>query len=286
MIFLTILRAANRQPMAKMIVAGLDGPQKFNARMSKRFYVQRRSFDSIFELHKILGELENDSISFVIRGEPVPNCDLSQPVRRLKYRDGDEGPFFQDAAARWVCFDFDGIACPANIDPMSNPDAAISYLRRLLPPTFHNVTCSYQWSNGAGFDGWANLRAHLWFIIDRSINDDELRQWVYDARLPVDAALFNTVQPHFTARPLFVGMADPIPIRSNILLGIHNVAKIEISRPIDPHFERMRPSPIRSDVAKSVGARSQFIGSDDQILSYRRAGGPIGLLSALKEASR
>ena len=150
---LTILTSANHEPMAKRIVADADGMRKINARMSKRYWVQQREFDSIFDLHNILCELENDPYSFVIRGEPVADLDPMKPVRRLKYREGNDGPTFQDAGARWVCFDFDVITCPADINPASNPDAAISYLRRLLPPAFHNVTCSYQWSNGASFDG-------------------------------------------------------------------------------------------------------------------------------------
>lgn len=246
---ITILTALSGQPMTKQITAG----GKKSPRMSKWFTAHCRSFNSIFDLCNILCEIETDPFSFVIRGELIPGYNTSQPVRRLKYCDDGEGPFFRDVAARWVCFDFDRIERPDNIDAGSNPDVAISYLRNLLPSEFHNVTCCYQWSSGAGLGGWAQLRAHLWFMIDKDVTNDHLREWVYDYELPVDPSLFNTVQPHFTARPIFSGVIDPIKIRTNILLGIYNVANIEIKTNVDHDAAAMRRSAVWPGVAESVG---------------------------------
>lgn len=285
---LTILTSSGHQPLTKQFIATATGLQKLPMHMSKMFRVKRRSFGSIYDLHNILCYLERDSFSFIIRGEPIDGLDLSRPMRRLKYSDTDAVATFQSSAEgnRWICFDFDKIECPAAIDPSLSPEKAIRYLRRLLPAEFQNVTCSWQWSSGAGLDGWSTLSAHLWFMLATPFTDDRLREWVYDLRLPVDASLFNAVQPHFTAAPIFHGMNDHINQRSGLISGTTDVVKIKIAEHIDRDITPVRRSPIRASVAEPIGAGPQFIGSDDQILSYWRAGGPIGLLSALKEASR
>jgi hypothetical protein len=41
--------------------------------------------------------------------------------------------------------------------------------------------------------------------------------------VPIDTALFRTVQPHYTAAPLFIGMNDPLPRRSGFWKGLDDV---------------------------------------------------------------
>ena len=59
------------------------------------------------------------------------------------------------------------------------------------------------------------IRLHLWFWLSHSSSDAEMKGWLQNA--PVDLALFNPAQPHFTAKPIFIGDAeDPMPGRSGI----------------------------------------------------------------------
>ena len=65
---------------------------------------------------------------------------------------------------------------------------------------------------------WTELRLHLWFWCDRPACDGSLRPWVKSIPY-ADASLFNSVQPHYTAAPIFVGGVDPVTERSGLLPG-------------------------------------------------------------------
>jgi hypothetical protein len=63
---------------------------------------------------------------------------------------------------------------------------------------------------------------HIWFWFDRPISDAQLKAWgkSHNAKMGqkiVDTALFNDVQAHYTAAPMFMGMADPFPVRSGLV---------------------------------------------------------------------
>ena len=56
---------------------------------------------------------------------------------------------------------------------------------------------------------------HLWFWLDRPCSDNELKVWL--SGCPVDMRMFNPIQIHLTANPLFIdGAVDPYPNRSGL----------------------------------------------------------------------
>ena len=56
---------------------------------------------------------------------------------------------------------------------------------------------------------------HLWFWLDRSCSDDEMKAWL--SGCPVDMRMFNPIQIHLTANPQFSdGAVDPYPNRSGL----------------------------------------------------------------------
>lgn len=272
--FLTILTSASGIPTAKKFILGADDTiQKLPPRMSRFFTCERMKFTDIFGLHLFLRELENDPYSFVIRGEPVnESTDGTRPVRRTKYADGDQSADFRSAESgiSWLCFDFDKIACPNHINPSNDPETSIRYLRDLLPASFQQTTCSWQWSNSAGMDGWKTLSAHLWFVVSNPLDDDSLRQWARELSLPVDLSLFNTVQPHFTAKPIFENVSDPAQQRSGILCGSQDSATINLGQHNESGLtQAMRGSSLRRGLAESTGSRSQGFRSARPILVDR-----------------
>jgi hypothetical protein len=59
------------------------------------------------------------------------------------------------------------------------------------------------------------VRLHLWYWLSRPCSDAEMKGWLQES--PVDLALFNPVQMHFTANPVFLdGATDPFPDRSGM----------------------------------------------------------------------
>jgi hypothetical protein len=84
-----------------------------------------------------------------------------------------------------------------------------------LPWHFHGAGAVLQATGSAGIK--PGIRARLWCLLDRPVSDAEAKRWLAEA--PVDRSLFNPIQAHYTAAPVFVhGIADPLPWR---------VAKIE-----------------------------------------------------------
>jgi hypothetical protein len=98
-----------------------------------------------------------------------------------------------------------------------------------LPTEFHDVSYCYQFSSSAGvsgvkwsgdpnaevktYAGWAKISAHVFFWLkDKTQNID---QWAKNLNAQrgftvIDPAPLRTVQPNFTARPIFIGIADPL----------------------------------------------------------------------------
>lgn len=289
--YLTILTTAAGQPATKSFVRERGTITKLPTQMSKYFTVERHAVATIYDLAAILTELNSSPRKFVIRGEPLSETD--QPVRRLKHDSAEGKATFRGSpnGQSWVCFDFDKINCPDGIFPARDFENAMIYLSDMLPAEFHDVTFWAQLSSSAGIDGWDKVSAHLWFMLDRPVTDDQLHQWAGNIDAPIDARLFNAVQPHFTAAPIFAyDVADPCPVRCGLIKGTRDVASINLSktdeckgitensRDIEPDSERTRATP-RSD-RPSPGSRhpqmgiwrreDQRAGSDSRAIILKR----------------
>ena len=59
------------------------------------------------------------------------------------------------------------------------------------------------------------IRIHLWFWLSRKVTDIEMQAWLGTSE--VDLSLFQPVQMHYIAKPMFNGGAiDPLPKRSGL----------------------------------------------------------------------
>ena len=63
---------------------------------------------------------------------------------------------------------------------------------------------------------------HIWFWLAKPVPDSALKIWAADLNTTagvtlIDPALFQHVQAHYTAAPIFDGVDDPFPVRSDMV---------------------------------------------------------------------
>ena len=108
---------------------------------------------------------------------------------------------------------------------LSDQQAMLSYAIQQLPAEFQTVDCWYHFSSSMGIK--AGIRLHLWFWLDRSCSDDEMKVWL--SSCPVDQRLFNPIQIHLTANPQFSdGAIDPYPNRSGLFEAGSGVSTVPV----------------------------------------------------------
>lgn len=159
----------------------------------------------------------------LIRG-PVEFPHIRNTRRRLNvFQEPESG-------TPWVMLDFDDLEIPKRI---GNPDTlqAIEWtIENHLPEEFHGVTFVFQFSNSAGLlepDGTpyrTGFNAHLFFVFDRGVTNVALKHWLED--FPVDGALFNAVQIHYTSNPTITGIKCVLEQRQGIVQKAQDVVQV------------------------------------------------------------
>lgn len=231
--FVTVLRS-NGPKFAKKIVTlqEVEGYQK-----ALWVHAEERPINSILDLSTVLREIESDPRRCVIRGRlrdnwrEIMGANWPQWAKKYqeKYRhklqrpEGDwvlrRAALFDDAPHHWVLFDSDEFQ--PNSDPVAQAsDAAHEYIHR-LPSEFDGVSFHLQLSNSAGLPKSEGLfKAHVWFWLDEKRTSAQLKAWAEglwptkEGR-PVDTAVFNQVQVHYTAAPVLApGVVLPVEQRT------------------------------------------------------------------------
>jgi hypothetical protein len=252
--YVTIL--TSKGPLAsKRITAIPGGPPKVESYGSAKFFsISQTGVSNIDELAELLGRVvERSPRSFIVRGKPKEGIDQRRAQRRVHDRrnsDGTVTPATIEAAEhRWIALDCDRIACPDWLDPFEEPDQTVEHVVSRLPVEFHDATVWWQFTSSAGIKPGISLRLFFWS--DRPLADWELKQWLADS--PVDHSIFAPAQPIYVARPIFVGMPDPVPFRSGIWRGDRDA----ITPPV---IERPKPKPVSSGDAftGSAGGGYEF----------------------------
>jgi hypothetical protein len=223
----------------------------------KWFAVESAEVECIGALSALLTRLGRDTTALVIRGELLPGVDPRR-VRRLKHRRGNAGPCFAEPVGgrRWVLIDFDRVPIRADIDLVDDPEGAVEYLVGLLPDAFQDVSCHWQLSSSAGMSDLGVLSAHLWFWLDRPVTEGGLKRWATTIAVPIDRSLFNEVQPHFTAAPIFeAGVRDPLPRRSGLRIGLEDAVQLVVPDPAP-----RRASPGSTGAGEGLGRRCRVRG--------------------------
>ena len=170
--------------------------------------------NSLSALSELLLDLESRTDAYVIRGNLIEGRQQQAIRRTLKPRQCQE-PFFETASRSWCMIDIDDVPLPEELsDYKNNKTELVAHAVSKLPSQFQGVQCWYQFSSSMGIKK-DKIRLHLWYWLSRPCSDAEMKGWLQE--YSVDLALFNPVQPHFTANPIFLeGATDPFPDRSGM----------------------------------------------------------------------
>ena len=182
------------------------------------FDVGERTVSSLSDLSSLLTSLEHDPSKFIIRGELIEGRE-KENIRRTgkSHLFNDPNSNFNPAPHRWCMIDIDDLELPAEYADVdaSKPDI-LAHTTAKLPEAFRGVDCHYQISASMGVKT-DKIRVHLWYWLNRSVSDAEMKAWMGQSDVPVDMSLFRPVQPHFTANPIFEnGAINPLPNRSGV----------------------------------------------------------------------
>ena len=252
---LSLLRCRNHQALTKQYYLDSDAAiAKRSYDLVKSFMVQQRRVDNIRQLSVLLKRLEDDPTRMIIRGVPHERCELNRTVFRKIHRESqsttniNEHPFI-DEPIPWLMLDIDGLELPEGIDAIAAPEEAIGHVISMLPNEFHQASCYWQYSSSMGMGSPMSISMHLWYWLQEPLTSIQLREWgkkvnVLKGIKLIDTALFQPVQPHYTAYPIFHdGVEDPLTQRSGFLAGeTDEVALIvDIERPAEVQENESKP---------------------------------------------
>jgi hypothetical protein len=208
---LTIMQCASGCRAAKKIVP--SGILEFAC--GKWFAITSAEVDGLASLAAFLENLQHHPRIFIVRGELIEGHAPGR-VRRMCHPDKEDqgSPYFRSKERRHIAADLDSFPLPPGVDPLDVRAVAKAALA-LLPIEFRRASCWAQLTAGAGFKPGGRIR--LWFWLSQYVSDAEAKRWLKGA--PVDRSLYNPVQPHYTARPVFVDIVDPVPLRSAVITG-------------------------------------------------------------------
>lgn len=187
---------------------------------AKHFSAERHSVANINELSNLLVWLEREPNACIIRGQPT--ADAPTTLRRLREN-------FDDLPLHTILIEIDQYQ-PLLSEPLDGEGATLEYIVECLPEVFHGVSFHWTLSASAGAPGKeGQLRAHCWFYLDTPYDSATLKAWAKNERLQLDHSVFQTVQPHFTAAPIFEdGVKDPVPRRSGLWRGERDTVPLAI----------------------------------------------------------
>jgi hypothetical protein len=141
------------------------------------------------------------------------------------------------------------------------------FLRDLLPEPFRDAACVVQGTSGCGVK--PDLRYRLWFVLDRPLHGHEVAAWTASPHL--DPATLRPVEPIYTARPMFVGLADPLPQRLGRLPGLTEAVEVpEVLPQVEHGAARLGTG--EADDARSFADRLAEMGDGEGLQRFR---GPI-----------
>ena len=215
----------SRSLLTKMLTKTRDGWHKTDYGGASKFQVEPRAVSSFDELAAALDEIKHDPHAMIVRG-PLSEAGRAAleanskalGLRRKIASKACPNPWFEKGAVQWEMIDLDNLLTDG-IDYIAEPECFVRHtIANLLPAAYHGVSCWWQFSSSAGTkEGVTGL--HLFFWHHAPVSSLLLREWSKAARPSVDPALYQAVQPHYTARPVFNNCPDPMPRRDGILRG-------------------------------------------------------------------
>ena len=199
------------------------------------------------ELSNLLTKLQGHPDKLVIRGALREGREATGIRRTCAGPDAN----FQSASHQWLCIDVDDFPIPENYGGAwdANEEAIVADLCYHLPKEFHNVNCHWHFSSSMGIK--PGVRVHLWFWLSRPVSDEEAKAWLSDSKTPLDLSLYQTVQAHFTAAPIFdPPEKNPIGFRSSCLQfwSSSEVSVPDLGDRVATYRQKLRPRAVRFGV--------------------------------------
>jgi hypothetical protein len=229
---IVVLRARAGKCLAKRICRDGAVEDYGNA---YRFDIFEQPVADLDALRRLLDVLSRRPDCCVVRGVPIDR-ERTVNVRRLAHADRETGDpaTLRDVPHRWVALDMEGIDRPEGLAASDLGGCAAEAVRR-LPLTFSRARCIVQASASHGLKPDCRLR--LWHWLDRPTTGAELSRWLRGR--PADPTVFRTVQPIYTAAPVFeAGLLDHLPRR---ILELPGEAAVAVPSP-----EALKPPPPRA----------------------------------------
>ncbi|MDO9600591.1 MAG: hypothetical protein Q7J47_22960 [Azoarcus sp.] len=218
--YITILECHSKLRLTKTWQA--DGEIRASDK-TKQHNMYRKKLTNFAALCEVLDRIATSVRAAVIRGAPLEEFRTKKKgIFRDKYH-------FIDEPHHWVVFDVDKYE--PSVDPIAFPAQAIEeFIKKELPECFHYVACRWMLSSSAGAPGKAHiLKAHLAFWFARPYSSAQLKIWAQANGLNVDLALFDPVQWHYMANPVFEGgIVDPVPVRYGVIDGFEQSVDLVI----------------------------------------------------------
>jgi hypothetical protein len=242
---ITILQSASNSALTKVHTRKLDkdgNPTNTVATtpFSKEawFNVSAEPVANIEQLAAVLSDLKDEPSKMVVRGSPRDNV-RSTRIKRTKYKPASKTGNFLEVDQSWVMLDIDkmplevvGISTETLKQSSFDWGKLAKILVGFLPSEFRDASFVYQLSSSQNIGKKDSISMHLWFWLDMETSDKDLKDYFsvinssmrdqYGVDGFVDLALFNCVQPHYTANPIFINMDD--------VLGAPRVALVKGKR--------------------------------------------------------
>jgi putative DNA primase/helicase len=191
----------------------------------KFFALETRAVGGLDDLATTLRRLEKDLRACVIRGRYVGD-EVAKQRDPEEFKPGKvrkSYDYFDDQPLHALCIDVDKFD-PLTCDPIADPQGAIDeFVASMLPDEFLGAGYYWQLSNTFGHpsklgDG---LKAHLWFWLDQPLSSAQVKAYAKEVGLAADTALFQPVQPHYTAAPMVEeGAHCPVQQRNGLVRGL------------------------------------------------------------------
>jgi hypothetical protein len=172
--------------------------------------------------------------SMMIMGRPISDDPQRRQLRRWAH---PVRATLTAAPRRWLPLDFDDEPVPELLGQAELFAQASIWLRdHRLPEEFHGRRMVAVTSAKTGLRGGNLFRGKLLAALDQAYPIKDLKNWAKGCATATDAKIDSAViqigQPIYTARPLFIGMPDPVPreLHAVILPGEGDVVPLDAHR--------------------------------------------------------
>jgi hypothetical protein len=225
---LTLLRG--RKPATKTLGLNADGILDVieSYHNQSKFKYSHCDTPDILALFTVLETASQDPNTFVIRGALRDHVNANKNVYRRNNVSHGDLAHFEECPRSWVMIDLDKVPLD-DIDLVNDPVGTVKRaIKKFLPKCYQNASFVWQLSSSAGLKDDGFLSTHIWFILDRPMGEAELKT-LHALKAPdVDRSLFQTVQIHYVAAPIFEdGVKDHLPVR----IGLVELKEGEVSLP-------------------------------------------------------